>query len=228
MPGHEISHHPDGGRTDSDHFNNFSVPIGRPQIMIVIAPAQLRHTSVGVAVQRVSCAIKHIREQIPGSKRGVNPRTNRGKVRPVSIVLQILNVRSRSLDGDMRTSDSLHAWPNQRERAPTQLFRYKIQNRSLEVKEKRPIRHQQNVALIIGTLTALDNETLQLLSELLRIRQFLLNVGAFGNFRVWLGFWSEIAWFLLLGCFCFSLGRVYNFHVRAAPTAPSEIMFSVA
>src|SRR5216684_346495 len=107
--------------------------------MIVIAPTQLRDTSVGVAVERGSGAIKHICEQISGSKRAVNPRTNREKVRPVGIVLQTLNVRSRSLHGDMRTGHSFHAWPNQCERAAAQRFRYKVQNRSVEVKEKRPI-----------------------------------------------------------------------------------------
>ena len=53
--------------------------------MIVITPRELRDNSVGVAVECVSCAIKHICEQISDSKRAVNPRANREYVRPVSI-----------------------------------------------------------------------------------------------------------------------------------------------
>src|SRR5437016_4268516 len=168
--------------------------------MIVVAPPQLRDTGVGAAVERVSCAVEHLREQISSSKRAVNPRTNREKVRPVRIVLQTLNVRSRSLHGDMRTGHSFHAWPNQCERAAAQRFRYKVQNRSVEVKEKRPIRHQQNVAVVIGALTALDDEALQFVGELLGSRELFLNVRAFGNSRLWFGFRSEIDWRRLFGC----------------------------
>ncbi len=59
--------------------------------MTVITPRQLRDTSVGVAVECISCAIKHICEQISGSKRAVDPRANRENDRPVSIVLQTVN-----------------------------------------------------------------------------------------------------------------------------------------
>lgn len=72
---------------------------------------------MGVAVERTPCAIKHVCEQIPRSKCAVNPRTNREEVRPVGIILQTLDVRSRSLDGDMSTRHGFHAWPNQCERA---------------------------------------------------------------------------------------------------------------
>src|ERR1700733_10080715 len=96
----------------------------------------------------------------------------------------------------------------------------------MEVKEKPSVRHQQNVAIIVGTLSAINDEILQLLSELFGVGEFLLYVRALGDFRLWVIFRSKIDWCLCFGgCGWGCRSGINNYHFRATATAPTEAKF---